>query len=85
MAQKTEEAFKTSDKTLLDANLDNSIKQCEMRQRWASGLIQMVENVIQPNPGNYLLVRARYPNLAEKTLYFGNENSSTFIYLRACV
>ncbi|KAA0199060.1 hypothetical protein FBUS_00197 [Fasciolopsis buskii] len=48
--QKTEEAFKTSDKTLLDANLDNSIKQCEMRQRWASGLIQMVENVIQPNP-----------------------------------
>ncbi|TPP60788.1 hypothetical protein FGIG_03778 [Fasciola gigantica] len=48
--QKTEEALKTTDKTLLDANLENSIKQCEMRQRWASGLIQMIENVIQPNP-----------------------------------
>lgn len=48
--QKTEEALKTSDKTLLDANLENSIKQCEIRQRWANGLIQLIENMIQPNP-----------------------------------
>lgn len=48
--QKTEEALKTSERTLLDANLENSIKQCEMRQRWAQGLIQLTESMIQPNP-----------------------------------
>ncbi|KAF8568762.1 hypothetical protein P879_03626 [Paragonimus westermani] len=50
--QKTEEAFKTTDKTLLDAHLEDLIKQRDMRQRWAQSLLNLVIAFVQPNPAN---------------------------------
>ncbi|KAF5397135.1 hypothetical protein PHET_09893 [Paragonimus heterotremus] len=50
--RKTEEAFKTTDKTLLDAHLEDLIKQRDMRQRWAQSLLNLVIAFVQPNPAN---------------------------------
>ncbi|CAL8088956.1 unnamed protein product [Calicophoron daubneyi] len=48
--QKTEEAFKTAEKTPLDSNLENLIVQATKRKNWATQLITICRHVVQPNP-----------------------------------
>ena len=42
------------------------MKQCEARRRWAESLAAQIENVVQPNPGDFFF----YLNL----LLIGNEH-----------
>jgi flagellar biosynthesis chaperone FliJ len=48
--QKTEEAFKTTEKTPLDSNLENLLLQAQKRKNWATQLVTLTRHVIQPNP-----------------------------------
>jgi endophilin-B len=48
--QRTEEAFKTAEKTPIDPQLETLMTHSEERRRWATQLLSLTENVIRPNP-----------------------------------